>query len=436
MAGELKLIATPHRQVYQAISSPQQAYVLIEAIPNDSELEIVSQPVNLSLVLDRSGSMAGEKLEYMKEAASLVVDNLTEKDILSIVVFDDVNPAELILPSGPVQEKDKIKRKIEQIEERGGTHMSTGMLQGLKELKKGLSSNRVTSMLLLTDGQTWEDQQVCRDTAEQCRIDGIPIYVMGLGVGVESNWDPLLLEDLAKKSGGEWVTVDSPKKVVEVFNNTLKTIKGTAVSNAFLTIRFVQGVTPRTVWRVIPLISRLDHQIPQGTQDAIGAQVVSLNDIQVFLGDIQHGVGQSLLVDLLLPPRPAGVYRFLQADITYDVPGSGLLEQRVNADLIFNFAENVIQADYADGRIMNIIERVVAHKLQTQALDEVAAGNVAKATQKLRAAATRLLELGEEELAQQANEQAEKIELSGQIDVAEAQKMRYATKRLTEAIDQ
>jgi len=435
MAGELKLIATPHRPAYQVLNSPQQAYILIEAIPGDITPSTKSQSVNLSLVLDRSGSMAGDRLTYMKEAASLVVDRLTEKDILSIVVFDDISPAESIFPSGTVQDRDNIKIKINGIEERGGTHMSTGMLQGLKELQKGLSSDRVSSMILLTDGQTWEDQQVCKDTADQCRASGIPIYVMGLGVGAESNWDPLLLEDLAQKSGGEWVVADSPMQVLDIFMNTLKTLQGTAVSNAFLTIRFVQGVTPRTVWRVVPLISRLDHQIPRGTNESERSQVLSINDIQVFLGDIQHGVGQSLLVDILLPSRPAGVYRFLQADITYDVPGSGLVEQKVNTDLIFKFVDDANQIDDTDGRIMNIIERVVAHRLQTQALDEVAAGNAAKATQKLRAAATRLLELGEDELAQQANQQAEKIEQNGQIDLAEAQKMRYATKRLTEMAD-
>ena len=85
---------------------------------------------------------------------------------------------------------------------------------------------------------------------------------------------------------------------------------------------------------------------------------------------------------------------------------------------------------------MNIIERVVAHKLQTQALDEAAMGDVPKATQRLRAAATRLLDLGEDDLAQEAQSQAENLERSGQVDQAAAQQMRYKTKKLTETTDE
>jgi Ca-activated chloride channel family protein len=82
--------------------------------------------------------------------------------------------------------------------------------------------------------------------------------------------------------------------------------------------------------------------------------------------------------------------------------------------------------------MMNLIERVIAHKLQTQALDEAAAGDSARATIRLRTAATRLLELGEVEMAQQTHQQAEQLEQTGRMDLAAAQQMRYATKRLTE----
>ena len=88
-------------------------------------------------------------------------------------------------------------------------------------------------------------------------------------------------------------------------------MQGTAVTNAQLTMRLVDGVSPRAVWRVTPMISKLGHR------------EISSNDVQVFLGDIQHGVGQSVLADILLPPRKLGRYRMIHADITYDVPGGG-----------------------------------------------------------------------------------------------------------------
>ncbi len=420
MSGELMLTATPHRRVYPAMDVAQQAYILLEIMPTGDAPAGQNQPVNVCLVLDRSGSMSGEKLNAMKQAARLVVDQLGAQDLLSVVIFDDAQPAELVVPCAPVIDREAIQRKINAIEERGGTHMSTGMRLGLQEILRGRSPERVSSMILLTDGQTWEDQQECRDLADQCRMAGISIQAFGLGVGADSNWDPRLLEELAQRSGGEWMPVESPHQVSAAFQKTLCAIQGAAVANANLTIRMVSGVTPRSVWRTSPLISRLDHH------------AVGTNDIQIFLGEIRQGVGQALLADLLFPPRSAGTFRLLQADVTYDVPGSGLKDQRVAIDVTLDFTHDATQTGQVDERIMNLIERVVAHRLQTQALDDAAAGNASRATQRLRAAATRLLELGEVELARQARQQANLIEQEGHLDPAAAQKMRYATKRLTE----
>jgi Ca-activated chloride channel family protein len=415
MPGELDLKATLNRQAYQTSPFLQQAHILIDAIPTAAAPGTGVQPLNFSLVLDRSGSMAGEKLRQLKGAAKLVVDKLSPQDCLSIVIFDEI--ADVVIPAGSVEDRNGLKERIDAIQERGGTRMSIGMQAGLSELQRGSAPDRVNRMLLLTDGRTWEDSPECQQLADQLRAAGIPISVLGFA---EGDWDPAFLEDLAQRSGGDWVAIDSPDKVSSVFENALQEMKGTAVTNAAMTMRLVAGVKPRAVWRVTPMISRLGHR------------EISDSDVQVFLGDIQHGVGQSLLADVLLPPRPTGNYRMIHADITYDVPGSGLTGQREDVNVIVSYTDNVAVANQLNPRLMNIVERVVAHKLQTQALDEAAMGDVQRATQRLKAAATRLLDLGEEEMAQQAQSQAQNLEQSGQVDQAAAQQMRYKTKKLTE----
>lgn len=415
----LSLITTPHRPIYPALTTPQQAYLMIEVMPEESTPPQRTQAINYCLVLDRSGSMAGEKLRAMKQAARAVVDRLGPQDRLGVVIFDDADPAEVVFPAGPVNDRAGLHGRLDAIEERGGTHMSTGMRLGLEQLLVGAGPERVSRMLLLTDGQTWEDVEDCKRLADRCRQAGIPIQVFGLGIGDESNWDPRLLEDIAQRSGGEWTPVENLSQVGELFAKDVVTAQGVAAVNARLTLRLVQGVNPRTVWRVTPLISRLDHES------------ISAHDVQVFLGDIPYGSGQGLLVDLLLPARMPGSYRLAQADVTYDLPYQGLTGQRAQAEVVLEFNSDPGTNSY-NSSMMNLIERVVAHRLQTQALDEAAAGNAALATQKLRAAATRLLELGETELAQQAELQAGKLENSGQLDTAAAQKMRYATKRLSD----
>ena len=418
MPGEINLTTTLHRQAYQTMPTPQQAYLLLDAMPTAVAPGLGSQVLNFSLVLDRSGSMAGEKLRNLKDAAKLVVESLSSQDLLSIVIFDET--ADVVVPAAPIQDREALKRQIDTIEERGGTKMSSGMEAGLGELQRGLSHDCVNRMLLLTDGRTWEDTAQCQQLADQCRAAGIPLSVLGFA---EGDWDPAFLEDLAQRSGGDWIALDSPEKVSAVFENTVREMQGTAVTNASLTMRLVEGVQPRTVWRVTPMISRLGHR------------EVSTRDIQVFLGDIQHGAGQSILAEVLLPSRQPGTYRLIHADIIYDVPGTGLTQQRVEANIVVTYTDDVAQANQLNPRVMNIVERVVAHKLQTQALDEAAAGDAQRATQRLRAAATRLLELGEMEMAQQAELQAQHLEQSGQVDQAAAQQMRYKTKKLTQTTE-
>ncbi len=418
MSSNLEFTATCHRPFYPVMASPQQAYVLFKARPAAPGGGENAAPINYCLVLDRSGSMAGEKLRKMKEAALLVVDRLRPVDLLSVVIFDDVEPAELVISAEAKQDRERLKQKIGMIEERGGTHMSTGMRLGLAELKRNQRTGYVSSMLLLTDGQTWEDEQVCRELADQCRTAGIPIYAMGLGIGGENNWDPRLLEDLAQRSGGEWLVIETPAQAGDVFEKILKAGWNMAMTNVRMTMRLVQGVAPRSVWRVTPLISRLDHH------------EVAEHDVQIFLGDLQSGIGQSVLAEIVLPPRPAGTYRMAQADITYNIAGSEQTDLKEALDLVVTYTEDAAKTDQMDGEVMNIIERVVAHKLQTKALDEADMGEIVHATQRLRAAATRLLDLGEVELAQAAEQQAQQIEQDGRVDLAAAQKMRYATKRL------
>lgn len=417
MAGELNLKITLHRPAYPVIQSPQQAYILIEAMPSGL-LPAAHQQVNFCLVMDRSGSMAGDKLKNLKEAAKMVVDRLGADDVLSIVIFDE--SADVIIASQNVTDPVVIKQKIDGIQERGGTKMSTGLQAGLAEVQKGLTAGRVNRILLLTDGRTWEDQTACEQLADQARTLGVPLSVMGMGVGAEGDWDPRFLEALAQRSGGEWYIIDTPAKVSNFFDTTLKGMQGTAVTNAQITLRLASEVHPKVVWRVIPLIARLDHRS------------VSDRDVQVFLGDIQFEVGQSLMAEVLLPVRQPGSYRLLQADITYDVPATNEKGQTVKADVVVVYTNDPALPNQVDARIMNLVERVTAHKLQTQALDEAAAGQIPIATQRLRAAATRLLEIGETGMAQDALAQADRLEQGSGLDPAVTQQLRYQTKRLTE----
>lgn len=418
MSEEVTLVVQTNRPAFPATGSTQLAYVLVEARPTGAVAR-VRMPLNFAFVLDHSGSMSGAKLANLKAAAKLAMDRLGPGDLVSIVIFDD--KVQVLVPSRPADNLAALKREIDGIRDGGGTEMSRGMRAGLDELRKGLSPGRVSRMLLLTDGETFGDEDVCRKLAAEAGRNGIPIIALGLG----EDWNEKLLDDIAEASKGvsDFIPDREPETILKSFEEHVRTAQATAIQNAQFILRLVPGVIPRAVWRVTPLIAKLGHR------------ALSDRDVQVTLGDMDVGQGQSVLVELLLPPRAPGTYRVAQAEISYDIAALGHAGRKAKADIVLEFTQDMARASQVNPYVMNIVEKVTAHRLQTQALDEAAVGNIAGATQKLRAAATRLLELGEEELARTALEEAQRLEEGKGLSSAGTKKLRYETRKLTQKLD-
>jgi Ca-activated chloride channel family protein len=403
MTGEVTIQYALNRPRFPTLATEQVAYLYLEAQPAASAVAAAA-PLNLALVLDRSGSMAGQKIRDLRQAARLTLDRLGPDDLVSLVLFDDT--VDVLAAARPAADRAALLAQIERIEERGGTQMSLGLQAGLAQLRAGLGPDRVSRLLLLTDGETWDDEERCRELAQQAAALGAPITALGLG----DEWNQALLTDLADLSGGNWEFIDTPDRILAAFQHVVVTMQRTVVTNATLILRLVRHVQPRGVWRVRPLIDRLS------------ARAVGERDVQVALGDLQSE-GQSVLVELSLPPRAPGDYRLAQAEVNYDVPGAGA-GLKATADIVVTFTAEAATA--VNGAVMNTVERVTAFKLMTRALDERETADAGQRTQRLRAAATRLLDAGEVQLAQEAQAAA------AQLDAGQALSP-HATKRLVSA---
>ena len=415
MNNHVSLSSRLNKANLPVMNTQQLVYVLVEAAPSAS-VQAVQMPLNLALVLDKSGSMQGEKIQNLRAAAKLVVDRLGPQDLISIVAFSDRKY--LIAESQLVTDKQALKQKIDRIRDGGGTAISGGMAQGLAELDKALSADRISRMLLLTDGQTFGDEKQCKKLGKEAGSKGIVVNALGLG----DDWNEDLLDDVAEASGGVADFIDSPAKIVGFFQSAVQAMQDTVVQNVQLILRLANGITPRQVWQVLPMISNL------------GYRPLSDRDVQVSLGEMEKGQPRSLLVELLVGARPAGQYRVAQAEVSYDVPGLGIVGEKVRSDIVLEFTADATRAKEYDAEVMNIVEKVTAFKLQTRALEEAKMGNIVGASEKLRAAATRLLEMGEQDLAQSALEEAENLEKSGQMSSHGTKKLRYETRKLTQRL--
>mgnify|MGYP000291775027 CR=1 FL=1 len=396
MAGEVLLTCTVHRENVPLLAQPQIGYILLELMPAQM-IANVRMPLNFSFVLDRSGSMGDErKIEQLREAVKHAVDLLDAEDIVSIVAFDD--DAQALVSSTPARDKNNLKRQVDKLSAGGGTHMEKGMREGLREVRKNVGAQRVNQLVILTDGQT-ENEDQCRREGENAGREGIKIIALGLG----SDWNESLLEDVAQRAGGNADLISQPHEIADKFQRVVQEMQGNIVQNALLTLRLAQGVTPRKVWRVAPLISDL------------GLQPLSDRDVQVLLGELVKDQGQGLMVEVLLPPRAEGRYRIAQADVSYDVPPAQIFGEHARADIVVGYTSNPQLAEQYNPRVMNIAEKVTAFRLQTRALQEAQQGNAAGATQKLRQAATMLLNQGETDLAKTMQLEADKLEKGEQM---------------------
>ncbi len=400
MAGELNLRAILARPIVPVLSSEQLVYALVELRP-EAGSTAVALPLNLSLVLDRSGSMRGAKIERLREATQAVLGLLQPQDSLSVVAFN--NRTRVLVPSQSVTDGGRaaIADEIRHLNADGGTRMAPAMEAALAELQRRLPPGAaraagapISRMVLLTDGIT-EKEKRCLEQADAARVLGVPI--VGLGIG--RDWNDKLMEEIGTRTGGSADYVRSADEIPRYFQRTVQQMQAVALTNARLEVRTSQAVQPRAIYRVHPLIASLP--LAPGPDGRYAA---------VPLGDLEQGHGQTLLLELVVPPRPQGSYRIAQVSISYDAPAAHMSGQLARADLLLEYSALPHLQSPGNPAVMNLVEKVTAFKLQTGALADLEAGNLTGATSKLQNAVTRLLNQGDVELAATVQQELSNLE--------------------------
>lgn len=414
MAGEITLRTTLARPFLAAASTPQVAYLLLDLQPTPVVAN-VRMPVNVCFVLDRSGSMKGNKIERVRMATTMAVDMLDERDTLSVITFD--HRTNVLIPMQPVQNPDELKSMIGRIRDAGGTKIAPAVDRALKEIGKD-TDQKIRRLVLLTDGQT-EQEPECLLRADEAGQAGIPITALGVG----QDWNEDLLIDMANRSGGTADFIDQAEKITDFFQNTVQRAQAAVFQNVDLTLRLVQGVSPRALWQVIPLINNL------------GYKYISERDVRVPLGELEVGQGQTLLIEFLVEPRQVGQYRVGQAEVTYDIPALGLVQEKIREDVLLHFTNDANQTRQVNPSVMNIVEKVSAFKLQTRALQDLELGDVGGATQKLKSAVTRLLSQGEAELAETMQKEIDNLEVQGQLSSEGQKTIKFGTRKTVRLSD-
>ena len=196
------------------LNEPQAWYVLF-TLHAVSDHTLPPRPLNLCLVIDTSTSMKGPRLEGAIRAAELVLRSLKEDDSLAVVSFND--RAKVVLPASRQHDLRKALGLIRRMKAEGGTEMSYGISAGLSELSRaGSPGEAISHIILLTDGNTYGDEEECIRLARQAKNRGISITAVGLG----TDWNEELLENIAQASGGVSLYIPHPLSLIHISEPT------------------------------------------------------------------------------------------------------------------------------------------------------------------------------------------------------------------------
>ncbi len=301
------------------------------------------EAINVAFVIDRSGSMGGEKIRLAREAVIQALRMLRSSDRFAVVMYD--TEIDVVVSSTPASSEaiTNAVAQVQKIEARGGTDLGGGWLKGCEEIASHLAAGQVSRCLLLTDGLANHgitDRDELARYAEELRARGITTTTIGLG----ADFDERLLEAMSHAGGGHFYFIEQAVQIADCLTSEL-------------------GETLETVTREV---------VVSVTPDA-GVQVTTLNrlrtaehqggGIDVAIGDLTSRQEVSLVFKLVFLQGPKG--RATRA--LFSVTDSGGVLRAADADLVWTFDDHA--ANDAQRRTV-VVDREVAKLYAAKAMAE------------------------------------------------------------------
>jgi len=320
-------------------------------------------PVNVALVIDRSGSMAGERLAQARAAASLAIERLGPADVASVVTFD--HAAQLLVAAQQVADRTLFIERIGRISPGGSTAIHDGVLLGAVEVRKFKDARRLNRVVLLSDGQANVGPRHPSDFAAlgaALVAEGISVSTIGLGAGYNED----LMLELARASDGNHAFARDPTDLITIFNKEFDDALNTCAQTVAVTIELEPGA------RVLRALSR---------EGVIEGRSATFRFNQVYAAT-EHYV----LVELELDPAlAAGVgERELGVVSVGYAPPNGQTRHTLKAPIHVSFSAS--EQAIAAGRDGKVEEAVLEQITRQRALEAVRlkdAGNANQARQLL-----------------------------------------------------
>jgi Ca-activated chloride channel homolog len=326
---------------------------------------IGSQPanyaINLCIVIDRSGSMAGEKLEQAKKGCVDIYESLNPNDRLTVLAFDD----DVISVVNPQTPANLIKERIMALKPGGQTNLSKGWYLGLLELQTYTTDNHINRLILLSDGAAnagEQKQSILGAESSRARNEmGITTSTIGIGTGFQED----ILATLANESGGRFWFIGK-SSIEEIIKEEFSGALSVFLECSKIEVNLPPGVT---------IIRELNDL--QKISDRYSLRPIKANDRFCF--------ALRLRVD---PTKVDGGELSVNA-ILFDIAN---VVQKAEIKLSLGSMEEYFQSS-EDSRVAMVVTKYLAAKSDEEMTKEMDAGNVTTTIKMLQSQSNLMKEL-------------------------------------------
>lgn len=302
MNSSISLKCTLNRE-YLPANKKQAVFLAFEILPPQVLEAGAGLPSAICLLIDRSGSMEGEKLDQAKAAACQLLEQLQPADYVGMVTFAseikdmaDVNQVQSI-------DIEALEDKINKLEAKGTTELYKGLEKAYQQVLRTSKAtvNLVKRVILLSDGQPTDDVPDTEYVKLTRRMREMGISVVTLGIGPDYNED--LLGTIAENSGGVWKHISSPGEISNIFSRQLEETKTVIHTLPEILMHLSKDVEVKDIYKAMPEVHAVVNLQRSGAE------------VRIPLSDIKAGEAQTLTARLSLPPRPEGQVRLAKVQI-------------------------------------------------------------------------------------------------------------------------
>ncbi len=389
------------------LSEPQLVYGLLEVGSREGADKIPAPPLNGCLVLDRSTSMQGDKMDMVKAAAIQLIRSLRPQDVFSVVSFSD--KAEVIIPAAINWETKKQEARIQFMQPGGATEIFQGLEAGLQEVRRSLNPSRVNHIILLTDGHTYGDEQACLQLADDAARQNIGIT--GLGVGDE--WNDIFLDALASRTGGSSAYISKPKDIQRILIDKFNALISTFADDVVLELKEQEHIKINYAFRLQPEGGTVELENP------------------MHLGPVSREVPLHVLFEFVIDPAALEQEKVLLLDGALKISVAAMPAPVPPIRLrIVKEVHSKPSSDPPPTRILSALSKLTLYRMQERARVAADGGEYSSAARHLQNLATHLLSQGQNSLAKTALIEADNLERMHAFSASGNKDIKYNTRAL------